>query len=170
MPATGCHCRTIAIKPPHGRRPVHYEKQLPGKLVHVDIKKRGKIPTSAVGGYTAGSPGSLTPGSGPGLRVPASRRGRLHPARIPGAAGPTTPGGCSRVLGSSREVLHRARGPCDRCDDIQRLLLLASSTVAPVHTTADEERLQRFNCTLTSEWAYVRQFQSDTSRASMCDA
>lgn len=35
-------------------RPIRYEREKSGDLVHIDVKKLGRIPTEADGGYSVG--------------------------------------------------------------------------------------------------------------------
>ena len=95
------------------RTVVRYERERPGELLHVDVKKLGRIREAAAGRITVGDrqPGAMTkPGR---LRLPPCGRRRLQSGRLrPGAAdekGRPVPSSCAtpRPISLSRVTIER---------------------------------------------------------------
>jgi transposase InsO family protein len=151
------------------------EMSHPGELVHVDIKKLGRIP------------------KGGGWRVNgrAHERGRWHRTKVGYAFVHTAIDGYSRLAYS--EVLtdeqgataaafwQRAEaffaahditvtrvltdnGSCYRSRDFNTALGNATHTFTQPYRPATNGKVERFNRTLLAEWAYARPWRSDGQR------
>lgn len=157
---------------------VRYERPAPGDLIHIDVKKVGKIPNG--GGWKA---------HGRGER-PASRRGlgydyvhaavddhsRLAYAEIlPDEQGPT----CAAFLLRAnvfftehgitvREVISDNAWNYIRSVDFKGAIAAIGAkhlTIRP-HCPWQNGKVERFNRTLQVEWAYSQIFNSNSERAS----
>jgi transposase InsO family protein len=158
------------------RAPVRrIEMSHPGELVHVDIKKLGRIP------------------KGGGWRVNgrAHERGRWHRTKVGYAFVHTAIDGYSRlayseVLGDEQGATAAAfwqraeaffaahdiaitrvltdNGSCYRSRDFNTALGNATHTFTQPYRPATNGKVERFNRTLLAEWAYARPWRSDGQR------
>jgi transposase InsO family protein len=157
---------------------VRYERARPGELVHMDVKKLGRIPDG--GGWRAhGRAGNLYPDhkSGNGFDFVHSvvdDHSRLAYSEIlPDEKGPT----CARFLQRAAAYFH-AHG----ITDIQRVMtdnawayrwsirdvctdLGARQVFIKPHCPWQNGKVERLNRTLQTEWAYKQVFTSNTERA-----
>jgi transposase InsO family protein len=159
------------------RRVVRYERDRPGELVHVDIKKQGRIPPG--GGWRILGRNRLT-GSrrhrGEGydfVHAAVDDRTRLAYAEIlPDERQETASEFICRALGFFAERgVHVERvltdnGSCYRSREFGRAL--AGAGVAHRRTRPyrpqTNGKVERFNLTLKWEWAYARPYDSNASR------
>ena len=151
------------------------EMTRPGELVHVDIKKLGRIP---VGG---------------GWRVNGreAERGRWHKTKVGYAFVHSAVDGFTRLaysevlndeLGSTAAAFWRRaeaffashgiavervitdNGGCYRSRDFSRALEAVTHTYTRPYRPQTNGKVERFNRTMLGEWAYVRAWNSDTQR------
>jgi transposase InsO family protein len=157
---------------------VRYERERPGELVHVDVKKQGRIP--AGGGWRIHGRADV-PGSkrhrGDGydfVHAAVDDRSRLAYAEIlTDERKETASAFMTRALGffSDRGVkVERVltdNGACYRSRPFAHVL--AEAEVAHRRTRPyrpqTNGKVERFNLTLKWEWAYARPYRSNTSRA-----
>ena len=159
------------------RQVVRYEREHPGELVHVDVKKLGKIP--AGGGWWAHGRG--VPGSRRRqvrgydfVHATVDDRSRLAYAEIlPDERKETAAAFMTRALGfyASRGIeVQRVlsdNGSCYRSRDFARVLTaagVAHRRTRPYRPQTNG-KVERFNLTLQWEWAYARVYASNDSRA-----
>ena len=168
---------------PTGRVIRRYERSVPGELVHVDIKKLGKIPDGG-GWRVLGRQAGIKNNSGHGGR-------RVGYGFIHSAVDDHTRLAYSEVLGDETKETaaafwHRAvawfadygititealtdNGSC------YRSRLFAASLGDVVHRRTQPYRpqtngkVERFNRTLLEEWAYVRAYRSEAERVAALD-
>lgn len=156
---------------------VRYERDRPGELVHVDVKKQGRIPEG--GGWRVHGR-HLRAGSrrrrGQGwdfVHAAVDDRSRLAYAEIlPDERKETASAFMTRALGFFAErgvTVERVltdNGPCYRSRPFARVL--AEAGVAHRRTRPyrpqTNGKVERFNLTLKWEWAYARPYASNTSR------
>ena len=174
-------------------KPVRFEMSRPGELVHVDIKKLGRIPDG--GGWRAHGRGSAQDRRAGSTRDKAARAGAassrgyrfLHHALD----------GYSRLAYSEiledekRETAsafwHRARaffadhditvtavmtdnGSCYRSHAFRDALDGIQHRRTRPYRPQTNGKVERFNRTLASEWAYAETYTSETARAATYDA
>jgi len=159
------------------RTVVRYERDRPGELVHVDIKKQGRVP--AGGGWRvhgrdrmAGSPHQR--GSGYDfVHAAVDDRSRLAYAEIlTNERKETASAFMTRALGFFAErgiTVERVltdNGSCYRSREFARTL--AEAGVAHRRTRPyrpqTNGKVERFNLTLKWEWAYARAYETNDSR------
>jgi transposase InsO family protein len=159
------------------RRPIRrIEMSRPGELVHLDVKKLGRIP------------------KGGGWRVHgrANEKGRWHKTKVGYAFVHSAVDGYSRlayseVLADERGVTatgfwQRAQrffsdhgievervltdnGSCYRSKDFNRALGAIPHTFTKPYRPQTNGKVERFNRTLLAEWAYVRTWTSEGQRS-----
>jgi transposase InsO family protein len=160
---------------------VRYERDRPGELVHVDVKKLGKIP--AGGGWRAnGRPGSKTHAARTArigydyVHAAVDDCSRLAYAEIlPDEKGPTAAGFLTRAAAHfaaagipaiDRVITDNAfayRHSAAFRDAVAALG--ARQTFIRPHCPWQNGKVERFNRTLATEWAYRQPFTSNTERA-----
>jgi len=174
-PLTGQLIRTSRMS---GRR---YERDRPGELIHIDVKKIGRIPDG--GGWRAnGRPGSQTHAAKQTrigydyIHAAVDDHSRLAYAEIlPDEKGAT----CAEFLRRAGAWFH-SQG-IDRIERIITDNAFAYRTSAAFKTAAADlgavqkfikphcpwtnGKVERFNRTLQTEWAYHRAYHSNTARA-----
>lgn len=172
---------------PTGRVIRRYEKSRPGELLHVDIKKLGRIPDG--GGWRALGKAAGRRNSGPYRRRDAgTRRSTLGYGYVHAAVDDHTRLAYAEVLDDEKATtavafMHRAaqwfnthnihvetvmtdNGSCYR----SRLWAdtLAATGIGhhriPPRRPQLNGKVERFNRTLMDEWAYVRVYTSETER------
>jgi transposase InsO family protein len=156
---------------------VRYERERPGELIHVDIKKQGRIP--AGGGWRlhgrdrmVGS--RMKHGTGYDfIHAAVDDRSRLAYAEIldderkeTAAAFMTRAIGFFTERGITVERVLTDNGSCYRSRDFAAAL--ASQGVAHRRTRPyrpqTNGKVERFNLTLKWEWAYARPYETNASR------
>lgn len=155
---------------------VRYEREVPGELVHMDVKKIGKIPDG--GGWRAHGRGNGARGRGIGYDYVHSLiddHSRLGYSEIlPDEKGTT----CAEFL--SRAAEYFAAHGITRIQEVMtdnHLSYKNSAAVAEVieeleakhrfikpHCPWQNGKVERFNRTLQIEWAYRQVFSSNTER------
>ena len=157
------------------RTVVRYERSIPGELVHVDIKKQGKIP--AGGGWRVHGRVNM-PGRHRGdgydfIHAAVDDRSRVAYAEIlPDERKETASAFMTRALGFFVErgiTIERVltdNGSCYRSREFARTL--ADAGVAHRRTRPyrpqTNGKVERFNLTLKWEWAYAQPYETNTSR------
>jgi len=154
---------------------VRYERERPGELVHIDIKKQGRIP--AGGGWRVlGRDAAPSRHRGDGydfIHAAVDDRTRLAYAEIlPDERKESASAFMTRALGFFAErgiTVERVltdNGSCYRSREFARAL--AEAGVAHRRTRPyrpqTNGKVERFNRTLKWEWAYARIYQTNDSR------
>jgi transposase InsO family protein len=154
---------------------VRYERARPGELVHVDIKKQGRIP--AGGGWRVhGRAAAPSRHRGDGydfVHAAVDDRSRLAYAEIltderkeTASAFMTRALGFYAEHGISVERVLTDNGSCYRSREFARTL--AEAGVAHRRTRPyrpqTNGKVERFNLTLKWEWAYARAYKTNASR------
>jgi transposase InsO family protein len=158
-----------------------YERPRPGELIHVDVKKLGRIPDG--GGWRAHGRSEKVRGRGIGydfIHVAVDDHTRIAYAEIhPDEKGTT----CARFLSRAGAFFHAAG-----IERIERILTdnaFAYRNSAAFQAAAADlgavqrfikprcpwtnGKAERFNRTLATEWAYARPYTSNTERDAALD-
>ena len=157
------------------RTVVRYERERPGELVHVDIKKQGRIPDGGgwrVQGFDSRH-GSKQSVGYDYIHAAVDDRSRLAYAEIlPDERKGTASAFVTRALGFfadrgvTVERILTDNGPCYQSTEFTRTL--AAAGVAHRRTRPyrpqTNGKVERFNLTLKWEWAYARPYDSNDSR------
>jgi transposase InsO family protein len=156
---------------------VRYERARPGELVHVDVKKLGRIPDG--GGWRAHGRREVVRGRGIGYDYVHSMvddHSRLAYSEIlPDEKGPTCAGFITRAGDhfAAHGILRIERVITDnhfsyrRSTDVAIALTQLGAThqfIKP-HCPWQNGKVERFNRTLQTEWAYRQVFDSNADRA-----
>jgi transposase InsO family protein len=158
-------------------QPVRYEKSRPGQLIHVDIKKQGRIPDG--GGHRIN--GRIT-----GRRI-KSHRGGLGYSFLHHAVDDHSRLAYSEILtdekketaagfwlranaffeaaGITVEAVMTDNGPCYRSHDFAAALGGIRHLWTRPYRPQTNGKVERFNRTLAAEWAYATAYLSDKARA-----
>jgi transposase InsO family protein len=169
-------------------RLIRYEKVTPGELVHVDIKKLGRIPDG--GGWRAHGRGSTQDRAAGVKRDRAGRRGAassrgysfLHHAvddhsrlayseihtdeRKETAAGFWTRAAAFfEAAGIRVQAVMTDNGSCYRSRDFTTALGDTRHIFTRPYRPQTNGKVERFNRTLATEWAYAKPYTSDQARA-----
>jgi transposase InsO family protein len=175
-PVTGIRIRA-------SRRTEHrYEREQPGDLIHIDVKKLGRIPDS--GGWRMDGPTAINHNRTPDKRiqrigfdyvhVAIDDHSRLAFARtLPDEKGPT----CAAFLAAAadfftrhgitiRAVMTDNALNYRRSHDFQAVLaaLGAKHVLTRPHSPWQNGKAERFNRTLQENWAYRHPFTSNQDR------
>ena len=160
---------------------VRYEREVPGELVHIDVKKLGRIREG--GGWRAlGRSACPNPGAGRGagydyIHSAVDDHSRLAYSEIhPDERGATCAGFLARaadffsahgiarierVMSDNAFGYRRARAFAEVLGDLGARHIL----IRP-HCPWTNGKVERFNRTLLAEWAYAQVFTSNDQRAS----
>lgn len=179
-PVTGIRIRA-------SRRTNHrYERERPGDLIHIDVKKLGRIPDG--GGWRLNGPHAIdhNPGRDRSIRlgfdyvhVAVDDHSRLAFARIlPNEQGPT----CAAFLAQAaaffadhgiriREVMTDNAWNYTRSRDFRAALstLRARHILTRPHSPWQNGKAERFNRTLQEGWAYRHPFTTNQDRTDALD-
>jgi transposase InsO family protein len=174
-------------------KPVRYEKQTPGELVHVDIKKLGRIPDG--GGWRVHGRGSAQARRVGAASDRAKRRGApasrgyvfLHHAvddctrlayseRLPDETKETAAAFWGRAraffadAGITVTAVMTDNGSCYRSKVFAATLGedVKHRRTRPFRPQTNG-KVERFNRTLAAEWAYARPYTSETERDAAYD-
>lgn len=164
---------------------VRYERERPGELVHVDVKKVGKIPDG--GGWKAHGRSMGKPYSQKKARIGydyvhsmVDDHSRLAYSEIlPDEKGPTCAGFIERAagyfashgIGRIERVMTDNHWSYTRSADVTDVLeaLAATHVLIKPHCPWQNGKVERFNRTLQTEWAYRQVFTSNTERVAALD-
>jgi transposase InsO family protein len=164
------------------RTVVRYERDRPGELIHVDIKKQGRIPDGGgwrVHGRDVARGGRVKRGLGYDfVHAAVDDRSRLAYAEIladerkeTASAFMTRAIGFFSERGITVERVLTDNGSCYRSREFARTL--ADAGVAHRRTRPyrpqTNGKVERFNLTLKWEWAYARTYESNASRTAELD-
>ncbi|MDQ2635346.1 MAG: IS481 family transposase, partial [Actinomycetota bacterium] len=169
-------------------KPVRYEKAAPGELVHVDIKKLGKIPDG--GSWRMFGRGSAQHKRAQAATDRAARAGAspsrgyvfLHHAvddhsrlayseQLSDERKETAAGFWERAhaffadAGIEVQAVMTDNGACYRSHDFARALGDIKHRRTRPYRPQTNGKVERFNRTLASEWAYAEVYLSDAARA-----
>ena len=156
-------------------KPLRYERETPGELVHIDVKKLPTIPDG--GGWRTHGRGNAGPRQKTGWRYVHSAiddRTRLGYSEIhTNETGPTAAGFWRRaaafyaLAGITCERVLTDNGPCYRSDAFRQAL--KDTRTSPRRTRAyrpqTNGKVERFHRILNEEWAYAKDWTSDTQRS-----
>ncbi|MEU9197467.1 IS481 family transposase [Streptomyces hundungensis] len=158
-----------------GRVIRRYERERPGELVHVDIKKLGNIPDGG-GHKVLGRQAGRKKRSGAGysyLHTAVDDHSRLAYSEIhPDEKKETAAGFWTRAqaffaqAGITVERVLTDNGSCYRSRDWRDLLEAAGITHKRTRPYRPQTngKVERFNRTLLDEWAYARPYRSEQER------
>lgn len=182
-PATGARIRRA--------RPVRYERDAPGELVHVDIKKLGRIPDGGGWRVLGRQRGGTNSSAHRDPTRPRKVHGRpnlgyvyLHHAvddhsrlayseMLPDETKQTASAFMTRALNHFADlgiIVERVltdNGSCYRSRDFGGVLAAAHVTHKRTRPYRPQTngKVERFNRTLQEEWAYARAYTSESERA-----
>jgi transposase InsO family protein len=165
-------------------RPIRYERARPGELVHVDIKKLGRIPNG--GGHRAlgrakavkNNNGHGTTGRGYSfLHHAIDDHSRLAYSEILNDEKKETAAAFWRratqffnTAGITVTAVMTDNGACYRSRDFHDALGDANHIWTRPYRPQTNGKVERFNRTLATEWAYANTYLSDEARAATYDA
>jgi transposase InsO family protein len=159
------------------RTVVRYERERPGELVHVDIKKQGRIPPGGgwrIHGMHSRRGSRIKRGAGYDyVHAAVDDRSRVADAEIlPDERKETASAFMTRAIGFftdrgiTVERVLTDNGSCNGSREFARTL--AAAGVAHRRTRPyrpqTNGKVERFNHTLKWEWAYARPYESNDSR------
>ena len=162
-------------------RPVRYELARPGELVHLDIKKLGRIPDGGghrMLGRTVGNRNNKKRGRGYAfLHHAVDDHSRVAYSEILGdERGDTAAGFWMRAcaffagLGVSVTAVLTDNGSCYRSGTFATALGDAKHRFTRPYRPQTNGKVERFNRTLAAEWAYAAAYASDEARAATYQA
>lgn len=175
-------------------RIMRYEKQIPGELVHVDIKKLGRIPTG--GGWRVHGRGSAKDRQAGSARDRAARTGAASSrgyAFLHHAVDDYSRLAYSEILNDEKKETaaafwDRARKFFTQAGIVVTAVMTDNGSCYRSHAFASalgpgvkhhrtrpyrpqtNGKVERFNRTLAAEWAYAGMYESDAARAATYDA
>jgi transposase InsO family protein len=160
------------------RRPraVRYEKAAPGDLVHVDIKKLGRIPNGGghrVHGRTIGNHNNKKASRGYSfLHHAIDDHSRLAYSEILGDERKDTAAGFwiranefFTAAGIEVTAVMTDNGSCYRSREFAAALGPARHLFTRPYRPQTNGKVERFNRTLANEWAYAATYSTDEARA-----
>jgi transposase InsO family protein len=156
-------------------RPVRYERSLPGELVHIDIKKLGRIPDGGghrMLGRTAGNRNNKKRGRGYAfVHHAVDDHSRLAFSEIHTDERKDTVIGFwvrARAFyaeaGITVQAVMTDNGPAYRSKDFARALGAVEHLRTRPYRPQSNGKVERFNRTLAAEWAYATTYTSDEAR------
>jgi transposase InsO family protein len=157
-------------------RVIRYEKSRPGELVHVDIKKLGRIPHGGghrLLGRTTSSRRNQHRGNGYAfLHHAVDDHSRLAYSEIHNDERQETAAGFwARAVaffaaaGITVEAVMTDNGSCYRSQLFTAALGTAKHRFTRPYRPQTNGKVERFNRTLASEWAYDQLYRSDDARS-----
>jgi transposase InsO family protein len=159
---------------------VRYERDAPGDLLHVDVKKLGRIPDG--GGWRVHGRREDVRGRGIGfdyVHAAVDDHSRIAYAEVlPDERGSTAAGFLLRAAAyfarhgiTIREVITDNALTYRRSSDFRAAVSLigARQRFIKAHCPWQNGKVERFNRTLQVEWAYRQPFTSNTQRADALD-
>jgi transposase InsO family protein len=191
---TRYHCPPLAhLDRASGRVIRRYEREHPGELVHVDIKKLGNIPDGG-GWRTAGrAQGKRNRAATPGARRDRHRSARLGYSYLHTAIDDCSRLACTEILpdetketatafwsraqafftaaGITVERVMTDNGSCCKSFLWREALAAAGITHKRIRPYRPQTngKVERFNRTLLSEWAYARPYRREADRRAALD-
>lgn len=167
-------------------RAVRYERERPGDLVHLDVKKLGRIPDGGGKRFDPGFRATLIGRGRPGkrgyvyLHVAVDDHSRFAYAEaLPDEKGPTTAGFIERAIAAFASVGVTVRELLtDNGGNYRRSRLVAETVAAlglkhrftrPYHPQTNG-KAEAFNKTLQREWAYRRLYARESERLAALEA
>jgi transposase InsO family protein len=165
--------------PVRRQKPVRYEKTAAGELVHVDIKKQGRIPDGGghrVVGRRIGKQHNNTHGRGGRgysfLHHAVDDYSRFAYSEILGDEKKETAAGFwvranafFEAAGITVTAVMTDNGACYRSHDFAAALGTIKHVWTRPYRPQTNGKVERFNRTLASEWAYAATYLSDEARA-----
>jgi transposase InsO family protein len=162
-------------------KPIRYEMARPGELVHVDIKKLGRIPDGGghrMLGRQAGKRNNKKQGRGYAfLHHAVDDHSRLAYSEILDDERKETAAafwGRARAfftdVGVSVDAVLTDNGSCYRSRVFAQALGEAKHRRTRPYRPQTNGKVERFNRTLAAEWAYARTYLSDEARAATYQA
>ena len=159
---------------------MRYERDRPGELIHVDIKKQGRIPDGG-GWRTHGRAAMSGRHRGDGydfVHAAVDDRSRLAYAEILADERKETASAfmtrafswfAARVVEVERVLTDN--GACYRSRDFARTLAAAGAQHRRTRPYRPQTngKVERFNLTLKWEWAYARSYETNASRTEELD-
>jgi transposase InsO family protein len=155
--------------------PIRYEREHPGELVHIDVKKLGRIPDG--GGWRMLGRSSATKHSGGGydyihaavddhsrvayVEVHSDERGETCARFLARAAASYAESGVKVHAVMTDNALNYRRSVAFA--ETMAALGISHVSIPPYHPRANG-KVERFNRTMVEEWAYVRLYTSNTQR------
>src|SRR4051812_38039654 len=157
-------------------RPVRYERAAPGELVHVDIKKLGRIPNGGghrILGREAGRKNNPRTGRGYSfLHHAVDDHSRMAYSEILGDERKETAASFWRranaffaEAGITVARVMTDNGSCYRSKDFAAALGPVRHLWTRPYRPQTNGKVERFNRTLVQEWAYAAPYSSDEARA-----
>jgi transposase InsO family protein len=163
---------------PTGRVIRRYERATPGELVHVDVKKLGRIPDG--GGWK-------TLGRAEGAKNNRRHGGRVGFAYIHAAVDDHSRLAYAEILDDERKETaagfwHRAHhwfaargitvrevltdnGSCYRSSDFAEVVATLKHRRTRPYRPQTNGKVERFNRTMLDEWAYAKPYRNETERS-----
>lgn len=169
--------------PVRAARPDRYEKSRPGQLVHVDIKKLGRIPDGG-GHRTLGRQAGKKNNNGHGrsgrgysfLHHAVDDHSRLAYSEIHTDERKETAAGFWQranafftAAGITVTEVMTDNGACYRSRDFAAALGPITHRFTRPYRPQTNGKVERFNRTLATEWAYARPYLNDEARAADYD-
>ena len=163
-------------------RPVRYERSSPGELVHVDIKKQGRIPDGGGHRKVGRTQGRKNSGRQGGwgysfLHHAVDDYSRLAYSEILGDEKKETAAGFwlranayFAAAGITVTTVMTDNGACYRSRDFAAALGDIKHVWTRPYRPQTNGKVERFNRTLASEWAYAATYLSDQDRAAQYPA
>jgi transposase InsO family protein len=160
-------------------KPVRYEKSVPGELVHVDIKKQGRIPDGGghrmLGRQEGGKNNNGHGSTGRGyafLHHAVDDYSRLAYSEILDDEKKVTAAGFwlranafFAAAGITVTAVMTDNGACYRSHDFAAALGPIKHVWTRPYRPQTNGKVERFNRTLAQEWAYAARYSTDEARA-----